>query len=254
MTPPRAVDLDAIAIAPAPEIVALSGAIADAAVERGFKRLESIDAILLDTLMEWHVDGERCIAISGAGLSARTNPADSVRAGTEARTTYRIVYDTHFSHAALADAIARALPEQLVMQFNLQEQVDFTLRILRGERTLYEYSNAPSFFNWGRCIGHAEPAQLARPETAALAAAIGHPEKEAALQDLFQTISAKVPGESAGTRGRKKGGVYDAVQALAGHAGLPRLYRFFEGWMKSSLDWDEDDVETVLAFRAEAKA
>jgi len=227
----RGVDLDAIAISPAPELERLTGAISEAAGDSGFAPLESIDAVLLDMLLEWHIDGERCIAV--------TNP----------KGAWRIIYDTHFSHGALADALARALPDALVMQFNLQEQVDLTLRLLRGERTLYEYSNAAEFFKWGRCLGKAEPMQLARPETAALAAAISHPEAESALQDLFQTISAKIPGEAAGTRGRKKGGVYDAVQALGTHAGLPRLYRFFEGWMKSSLDWDEDDVATVLAFR-----
>jgi hypothetical protein len=82
-----------------------------------------------------------------------------------------------------------------------------------------------------------------------LAQALGRAEKAAALQDLFQTIAAKIPGEAAGTRGRKKGGVYDAVQGIGTIAGLPRLFRFFEGWMKSNLDWDEDKVANVLAFR-----
>lgn len=229
--PVRGVDLDCIAISPAPEIEALSAVIRGAASEQDFSALGSIDEVLLDILMEWHVEGERCIAI--------TNP----------KGKFRIIYDTQFSQGALAAAIAREMPEHLVIQFNLQEQVDCTLRILRGERTLYEYSNAPQFFNWGRCIGKEEPAQLARPELPLLAESIGNRECVTALQELFQTIAAKIPGEAAGTRGRKRGGVYDAVQALAGLAGLPRLYRFFEGWMKSNLDWDEDDVETVLAFR-----
>jgi hypothetical protein len=227
----RGVDLDAIAISPVPDLAELASANNASAEERGFKKLASINDVLLDTLMEWHIDGERCIALS------------------EPRGAWRIVYDTQFSHSALADTIAREIPDALVLQFNLQEQVDFTLRALRGERTLYEYSNAPSFFNWGRCLANSEPSQLARPECAALAATIGKPECAAALQDVFQTITNKIPGEAAGTRGRKRGGVYDAAQAIAAHAGLPRLYRFFEGWMKSDLDWVEDNIETVLAFR-----
>jgi hypothetical protein len=99
------------------------------------------------------------------------------------------------------------------------------------------------------CLAKNEIPQLARPETAALAAALNCPQKAALLEDCFTTISAKIPGEKAGTRGRHRGGVYDAVQAIAAHAGMPRLYRFFEGWMKSDLDWDEDNVEIVKAYR-----
>jgi hypothetical protein len=169
---------------------------------------------------------------------------------TEPQKDFRIVYDTTFSHAALADALTRALPETLIVQFNVQEQVDFTLRVLRGSRTLYEYSNAPSFFSWGRCLAKSEAPQLARPETQALAAALNVPGKAAALEDCFTTISAKIAGEKSGTRGRHRGGVYDAVQTVASLAAMPRLYRFFEGWMKSDLDWDEDNVEIVNAYRA----
>ncbi len=227
----RGVDLDAIGISPAPDLAELETLIAAGATERGFTRLASIDDVLLDMLMEWHIEGERCVAIG------------------EPVNNWRVVYDTQFSHGALADAIARGLPGSLVFQVNLQEQVDLTLRILRGERTIYEYSNGPGFFNWGRCLGQNEPAQLSRTECAILAEALGHPEKLAEVEDLFKLIVAKKPGEDIGTRGRKKGGVYDAVQGVATIAGLPRLYRFFEGWMKSNLDWDEDKVANVLAFR-----
>ena len=227
----RGVDLDAIGISPAPDLAELETLIAAGATERGFTRLASIDDVLLDMLMEWHIEGERCVAIG------------------EPVNNWRVVYDTQFSHGALADAIARGLPESVVFQVNLQEQVDLTLRILRGERTIYEYSNAPGFFNWGRCLGQNEPTQLSRTECAILAEALGHSEKVAEVEELFKLIVAKKPGEDIGTRGRKKGGVYDAVQGVATIAGLPRLYRFFEGWMKSNLDWDEDKVANVLAFR-----
>jgi hypothetical protein len=229
--PNRGVDLDAIAITPLLPLEALIAAADSTLDEQKFEKLASIDAILMDELMEWLLPGERCVAL------------------TEPQGDYRIVYDTTFSHGALADGLAKVLPEALIVQFNVQEQVDFTLRILRGERTLYEYSNAPSFFKWGRCLAKNEVPQLARPETAALAAALNCPQKAALLEDCFTTISAKIPGEKSGTRGRHRGGVYDAVQAIAAHAGMPRLYRFFEGWMKSDLDWDEDNVEIVKAYR-----
>ena len=230
----RGVDLDAIAISPVPELAELEALITSGAADRGYTRLASIDEVLLDMLMEWHIEGERCVSI-GEPISNGGN--------------WRVLYDTQFSHGALADALARGLPNSLVFQVNLQEQVDLTLRVLRGERTVYEYSNAPGFFNWGRCLGQNEPAQLARTECAALAEALGLPGKTAEIEELFKLIVAKKPGEDIGTRGRKKGGVYDAVQGLATLAGIPRLYRFFEGWMKSNLDWDEDKVANVLAFR-----
>lgn len=230
----RGVDLDAIALTPAPALDEIVAAVDGVLKDQKFKKLPSVDAILMDELMEWLIPGERCVAIA------------------KPHGNYRVLYDTRFSQAAFADALAQALPETLIAQFNVQEQTDFSLRILRGPHVLYEYSNAPSFFNWGRCLGKSEAVQLTRPETAALATVLDCAQYAPEIERCFTTVSAKIVGEKSETRGRHRGGVFDAVQTIAGHAGMPRLFRFFEGWMKSGLDWDEDRIEIVNAYRNHA--
>ena len=227
----RGVDLDVIGLFPIPPLDALRAALDGVAQDAGLRALASIDEIKLDLLAEWLMPGERCIAL------------------TEEQNGWQLVYDTDFSHAALADGLSRALPETLLVQINLQEEVGLTLRVLKKDTALHEYSNAPAHFNWGRCLGKAEALRLERPDPAGLAEAVGGGVRAAALAGHLEIIRAKTRGEPAGTRGRFAGGVRDSVQALAVELGMPRLYRFFEGWMKSDLDWDEDNVLDVRPYR-----
>jgi hypothetical protein len=231
----RGVDLDVIALSPAPDETALRLAIDGALKDAGCAKLGSIEEIRLDLLNEWLMPGERCVAI------------------TEVRNGWQFLYDTDFSVSSLSDAVARALPETLLLHFNLQEETDFTLRILRGNRVIQEYSNEPASFNWGRCLGKSEALNLARHDAALIAETAGKPDLAAAIDAHFAVIRSKQKGERVGSgpRSRYKGGAQDAVQSLAKDLGMPRLYRFFEGWMKSDLDWDEDEVQTVLAYRSE---
>lgn len=231
----RGVDVDAICVSPALQPEELGAAADEILSSAGYTRLASIDEIKLDTMLEWCVPGERCIAA--------TEPFETSSA------SWQVIYDTQFSHGALADALSKAFPDRLIAQFNLQEEVDLTLRILQRDSTLYEFSNGPTFFNWGRCIAQKEIPGLARVDIAALVEALGRPVDASAAAKHFLTISAKTLGERTRPKGKHTGGVYDAMQALAGEMGLPRLYRFFEGWMKSDLDWDEDNVAQVWAYR-----
>lgn len=227
----RGVDVDVICFSPAPAAQALRESLDGSMSASGLSRLNSIDDLLLDELMEWILPGQRCVAI------------------TEDRGGWQFLYDTEFNKAALADALSIALPDCAIVQFNLQEETDLTLRVLRGGAAVFEYSNAPSFFNWGRCIGMNEAVNLARTDVPALVEALDRPLDKTLLGASFQTISAKTLGDATGPRKKHKNGVYDAMQDIAREMGMPRLYRFFEGWMKSDLDWDEDAVEEVLAYR-----
>jgi hypothetical protein len=227
----RGVDVDVICLSPAPDAAALREAIDGVLAADHLKRLKSIDDLLLDELMEWILPGQRCVAI------------------TEVRNDWQYLYDSTFNVAMLADGLSRALPESTLIQFNLQEETDLTLRVLKKDAVLFEYSNAPSFFNWGRCIGKSEATTLARIDLSSFIEACGRPMDKAVLADCFQVFAAKTLGEVSGPKKRHKDGVYDAMQTLAQQMNMPRLYRFFEGWMKSDLDWDEDDVIDVLAYR-----
>lgn len=244
----RGVDVDAICISPPLEPEELGAAAGDILSVAGYAPLASIAEVQLDTMLEWCVPGERCVAVTHA---ADVSPASNTQSdGTPAaRNAWQVVYDTQFSHAALADALSKAFPERLIVQFNLQEEVDLTLRVLQRDSTLYEFSNAPAFFNWGRCIAQKETPALARVDIPALVEALGRPLDAADAGKCFQTIGAKTLGERTRPKGKHSGGVYDALQSLAGGMGMPRLYRFFEGWMKSDLDWDEDNVARVFAYR-----
>jgi hypothetical protein len=231
MAEARGVDLDVIALSPPPAPDALQKTIDSAIIEAGFTRLNGIDEIHLDIMAEWLVPGERCVAVS------------------QPRGAWQLVYDTQFNIAAVADALSRELPGITVVQFNLQERVDLTMRVLKNGSAVYEYSNAPSFFNWGRCVGKSEAPLLARPDAAALATALDILHKASALEPMLAIVKDKKLGERSGAMGAYCGGVMDAVQAIASEAGMPKLYRFFEGWMKSDLDWEEDGVREVRAFR-----
>jgi hypothetical protein len=232
----RGVDVDAICVSPPLEPDELGPAAGEILSAAGFAPLASIDEVLLDTMLEWCKPGERCIAA--------TEPFES-----KTGAPWQILYDTQFSHAAFAEALSKAFPDRLIVQFNLQEEVDLTLRVLQRDAALYEFSNAPGFFNWGRCIAQKEIPGLARVDIAAFIESLGRPVNAAASAHCFQTITAKTLGERTRPKGKHTGGAYDAMQALAAEMGLPRLYRFFEGWMKSDLDWDEDNVAQVWAFR-----
>jgi hypothetical protein len=177
--------------------------------------------------------GERCLAIS------------------RPRDRWQLVYDTNFSIAAAADLLSRELPSSTIAQFNLQEQVDLTIRVLKNGSALFEYSNEPGFFNWGRCVGKSEMPLLSRPDASALVLALGISDPSLSLAPHMETIRQKTRGEPTGRMGTFRGGVQDAVQSIAAIAGMPRLYRFFEGWMKSDLDWEEDGVLEVRAYRQE---
>ena len=230
----RGVDVDVVCLSPAPDADSRREAVDGVLSADNLKRLKSIDDLLLDELMEWILPGQRCIAI------------------TEVRNDWQFFYDSTFNTAMLADGLSRALPGSTVIQFNLQEETDLTLRVLRNDSVLFEYSNAPSFFNWGRCIGKSEAATLARIDLPAFIEAVGRPLDSKVLADCFEVFAARTLGEVSGPKKRHKDGVYDAMQLLAQQMRMPRLYRFFEGWMKSDLDWDEDDVEEVLAYRQDA--
>lgn len=226
----RGVDVDVLCAIPAPPLEELSR-IFDALLKpAGFARLKSVDELQLDALMEWHTPDERCIAVA--------QPAGDAL----------LIYDSHFSHSALADALSRELPGTLLVQVNVQEASDVTLRLLRSDAVLLEYSNAPGFFNWGRCIGKNEPVQLARLDAEQLLRAAERGGDAAVIAKCLQMIASKNKGERR-SNGRYSGGVLDAVQEVAAQLKLPRLYRFFEGWMKSNLDWDEDAVRDVFAYR-----
>lgn len=232
----RGVDIDAIYISPSPDAASLSLALIETASDRNYSKLNSVDDLLMDTLYEWIIPGERCIAYTEP-MRAAGSVADC-----------RIVYDTVFSDVALADQLARALRQARVMQFNLQEQLDFTFRIVQNESVLFEYSNAPGTFNWGRCIGKGEPAQLGQFDSAVLLEAAGYKADAGRLAACFEIFKARRLGEHV-AKGKYKGGVFDAVQDLAATLGVPKLYRFFQGWLRSDLDWDEDNIENVLSFR-----
>lgn len=232
----RGVDIEAIYISPCPDAVALSQALVDAASDKNYSSLNSVDDLLMDSLCEWIISGERCIAYT------------ELQRASGAATECRIVYDTTFNECALTDQISRALPQAHVMQFNLQEQVDFTFRILQNESVLFEYSNAPGAFNWGRCIGKGEAVQLGQVDLAVLAEACGGKPDAARLAACFDVFKTRCIGENV-AKGKYANGVYDSVQDLAAALGVPKLYRFFQGWLRSDLDWDEDNVENVLVFR-----
>jgi len=232
----RGVDVDAICVSPPLEAEELGAAATEILSAAGFAPLASIDEVHLDTMLEWCVPGERCIAATEAFDAANGD-------------AWQVLYDTQFSHAAFADALTKAFPERWIVQFNLQEEVDLTLRVLQRDSTLYEFSNAPGFFNWGRCIAQKEIPGLARVDVPGLVEVLGRKLDAARVTQCFDIIGAKTLGERTRPKGKHTGGVYDAMQSLAGEMSLPRLYRFFEGWMKSDLDWDEDNVAKVWAFR-----
>ena len=231
--PARGVEIDCLCLYPAQPREKLRGVLEECAAPAGFRALKAIDEILLNSMMEWLLPGERCMAASNA-------VAD-----------WQLIYDTDFSHAALANALSNALPECLIVQFNLQEQYDFTLRVLRDDNALYEYSNSPSFFNWGRCLGQAEATRIQRPDAPALAQAVGQPAATETLADFFSMLEKAVQKRPAASTKKTKRNrtVYDAVQSLARNLGMPKPYRFFEGWMRSDLDWAEDNIVDVLALR-----
>ena len=230
----RGVMLDCVCLFPPPPAAELSAALDESVCAAGYTRLKSIDDVLLDEMLEWLLPGERCVAICAPQARAQ------------------MLYDTNFNQAALTDALARAMPETVLAHFNLQEGTDFTLRVVRAETVLQEYSNAPSFFNWGRCLGKAESVEMQRPDLKALSQAFGTGLNVENLDSLFKTIAARAPRENTDRNDDVKDTrIYDAVQGLARELGLPRLYRFFEGWAKSDLDWEEDNVQNVCAYRNE---
>ncbi|HYG74274.1 MAG TPA: hypothetical protein VEK08_04640 [Planctomycetota bacterium] len=227
--------MDAICLSPGVDVDALRESVSELLSVDGYQPLASIGEVLLEPMMEWCLPSERCVTVTEIFASDGGN--------------WQIVYDTQFSTAQLADALSREFPDQRIIQFNLQEEVDLTLRVLHGDGAIFEYSNAPSYFNWGRCLGRSEAERLARIDIPAFIEALGRMANAEMIKGNFATVAAKTLGTRKGPKGKHSGGVYDAMQAIASEAGLPRLYRFFEGWMKSDLDWDEDNVAAVFAFR-----
>ena len=204
----RGVDVDAICVTPPVPVEAIRDAARDALATADFRALESIDGILLEPMMEWCLPSERCVAVTDAFPSA---------AGE-----WQIVYDTAFNGAFLADALSRAFPDRRIVQFNLQEETDFTLRVLQRDSALYEYSSAHSFFNWGRCVGKTESARLERIDIPALIEALSQPADAAEMKSCFDIIAAKTLGVRKSSKGKHAGGVYDAMQTT-GLSGTQRV-------------------------------
>ena len=227
----RGVDLDVTAIKPAQDAHALLPLVDRALAQAGYDKLSSIDEIKLDLLAEWLHEGERCVAL------------------TQTRGEWQYLYDTAFSSAELADPLSAAIPGSLVLQFNLQEGTDFTFRALKAGTPLAEFSRSPQHFEWrpGHDMKKVGPWSLASP--LALSELLRVP--VARLQALIAAFSSGEKGERVGQgpRVRHVGGVQDAVQDFAEALDMPHVYRFFEGWMKSDLDWVEDEVVTVHAYR-----
>ncbi|HYF51769.1 MAG TPA: hypothetical protein VEJ63_20300 [Planctomycetota bacterium] len=225
----RGVDLDVTAIRPAHDPEALLSLVDCALDAIGFEKLPSIEALRLDFLTEWLKEGDRCVAL------------------TQTRNGWQYLYDTTFSTAELANAVSAGLRDTLVLQFNLQEETDFTFRVVKGGTALMEFSRGAEHFGWTGAAGKASSWDATRAET--IAGVLGASAK--ALAAPLEKIKAGQKGERVGKgpRVRYVGGVQDGVQEFAAALGMPHLYRFFEGWMKSDLDWEEDEVNTVRAYR-----
>jgi hypothetical protein len=239
----RGVDLDAIVIHPplAPEAIR---PVVDAVMAReNLRPLESIDAIQLDSLLEWCEPTERCVAVA--------HPASADENGPQ----WQLVYDTRFCSLALTQALAAAFPQATIFYFNLQEDRDGTLAIFRNGTRMAFCADA-------RMIEGFSPYAFGALDAVAYKAALpvpflgGNLRSDMILGSL-ETVVARTPSEphpvSSGKKGRL-GGVYNALQVLARAANMPRLYRFFEGWMRSDLDWDEDNIEAVWAYSSREDA
>jgi hypothetical protein len=232
MNAQRGVDIDAIAIFPSPERAALEAAIRAGMNAHGFDSLASIDDVKLDALLEWCEPSERCVAIT----LPRTSDA-----GSNARE-WRLLYDTEFSSAQLAQVLSAAFPKSLIVYFNIQESTDATLALYRANAPLFVLSaNAAAVESLN--------AGGTKSDALTLSQSLPGDLLESELAPFLESIIARIAGEKIKPHGPRSGGVYDAMQSIARRAGMPKLYRFFEGWLRSDLDWDEDDVETVLAFR-----
>lgn len=230
MSAQKGVDIDAIAIYPSPSRETLEQALRSALTAAGYTPLTSIDDVKLDALLEWCEPSERCVAI--------TLP----RSSTEDAQPWRLIYDTEFCSAHLACALSAAFPESLVAFFNLQEERDATLSLYKAREPQFVFS-----VNTGALDGLI--ADGTQNDATALKALLPGALNEAEIAKHLETLAARTEGLRLKPHGPRTGGVYDALQSIAKLAGAPKLYRFFEGWLRSDLDWDEDDVETVLAFR-----
>jgi len=227
----RGVDLDVIAIKPAQEATVLLPLVDKALAQAGYDKLSSIDEIKLDLLNEWLHDGERCVAL------------------TQTRGGWQYLYDTTFSTAELAGPLSRQLPASLVLQMNLQEQTDFTLRVLQGGEALAEVSRGADFFARPQEHDRTSVRAWDSAQAPALAALLKVDAPELAASVALIAKGEKGERTGKGPRVHYAGGVQDAVQEFAAALGMPHVYRFFEGWMKSDLDWAEDEVVTVHAYR-----
>jgi hypothetical protein len=232
MSVQKGVDLDVIALHPSPGREAMEAAVRSAMSALEYAPLASINDVRLDALLEWCEPGERCVAI--------TLPRSTIEGGQP----WRLLYDTEFCSANLARALSAAFPEGIVAYFNLQEERDATLAVYRASEARFVFSiNADALD--GLLAGGE------KNDAATLLGLLPGGISEAELSRHLEALAARVEGQRIKPHGPRTGGVYDAIQSIAKLAGSPKLYRFFEGWLRSDLDWDEDDVETVLAFRTE---
>jgi hypothetical protein len=231
----RGTDIDAIALYPPPEPAALKAALEGALRAQHFDPLLSIDALRMDALLEWCEPGERCVAV--------TLPRSSDDAKTATPRAWQLLYDTEFNSAQLALALSAALPGSTALYFNLQEGADGTVAAFRDGKT------QALFCADMKLVNALPPSSAPRASAAEFAKALPVACELTALEKALALLAERQPGERVKKMGPRVGGSGDALQALAHALGCPHLYRFFEGWMKSDLDWDEDDVETVLAFR-----
>jgi hypothetical protein len=245
------VDLDVLALHPPQPIDKIEAAVAALTAKDGFRRLATIDALKLDSLLEWCEPSERCIAVSaplssdppGRMFVSDPNGTEVTKEGVDVPDPrlWQLVYDTQFSSLKLAAALHAAFPEATILYFNLQEARDGTLAIFRDDIRA-GFSAEPSR------VEDFEALDLGPIDTQLLKEFLPGDAPTVALRETIALLKARIAGERVKKMQPRTGGAYDALQALAKLAGTPHLYRFFEGWMKSDLDWDEDKIAAVWAF------
>lgn len=249
------VDLDVLALHPQQPLEKIEAAVAAHITADGFRHLENIDAMKLDSLLEWCEESERCIAVSaplssdppGRMFVSDPNGTEVTKEGVDVPDPrlWQLVYDTQFSSLKLAAALHAAFPEATLLYFNLQEARDATLAIFRDDIRA-GFSAEPSR------VEDFDALELGPVDTQLLKEFLPGDAPTVALRETLALLKARIPGERTSKMQPRSGGAYDALQALAKLAGAPHLYRFFEGWMKSDLDWEEDKVAAVWAFTKRA--
>jgi len=245
------VDLDAITLHPPLPLEKIQAVVAVQLARDGYRPLEHIDALQLDSLLEWCEPSERCVAVSAPLTSDPEGKTfESDPNGTAVTTEgvnvpdprlWQLVYDTRFSSLNLANALHAAFPETTVLYFNLQEARDATVAVFRDD-VRAGFAAEPSR------VEAFESLELAPIDTQLLKEFLPGDAPTVALRECMNVLKERIAGERVKKMQPRSGGAYDALQRLAKLAGTPHLYRFFEGWMKSDLDWDEDKIEAVWAF------